>query len=192
MKMYYLFFEDSWQNWDGWQDISQEEREKLARVFSDHKNKLMEKLKNEHEGKRTILKYELRDPWCRPIRTIEVRDSDGMNASFINHRENRTYNYAIDLTVRNEIIQLIGAYGERMKSPDFIIEDINYLDGDMFSIFLSDHINSFYFSLYLLRARTEENSPNGMILIRLLDDIFSLLKNLKVDNAFFQHSWLVK
>ena len=49
MKMYYLFFEDSWQNWDGWQDISQEEREKLARVYSDHKNKLMEKLKNEHE-----------------------------------------------------------------------------------------------------------------------------------------------
>ena len=190
--MYYHFWEDHWQNVGKNPNYSPEEREKLAKVILDINEKMTEKLKNEHEGKRTLLKYELRDPWGRSIRTIEIRDTDGNNAFFTDHREDRTYEYAIASSVRNEMIKLISGYGERMKSPDFIIEDINYLDGDIFRIFLSDHTDSFYFSLYLLRARTEENSPNGMILIRLLDDIFSLLKNLKVDNAFFQHSWLVK
>ena len=60
-KLFYHIWEDHWQNIGKNEKYDPEERERLAQMVYELKEQMTEKLMAEHEPKKTILKYEIKD-----------------------------------------------------------------------------------------------------------------------------------
>ena len=186
-KLFYHIWEDHWQNIGKNEKYDPEERERLAQMVYELNEQMKEKLMAEHEPKKTILKYQMRNPWDKQLITIEITDTDGINSFFTDHRVDKTYEYTLDSMQRKKIIELISEYGDKMKSLDFSMEEIGNPDPDGYNIFLSDHIDCFHFSFFLLRKGDPERFPNRMLFLSLIDKIFAVLKETGVDSAFFEY-----
>ena len=186
-KLFYHIWEDHWQNIGKNEKYDPEERERLAQMVYELNEQMKEKLMAEHEPKKTILKYQMRNTWDKQLITIEITDTEGINSLFTDHRAEKTYEYSLAPTLRKKIIELITEYGNKMKSPDFSMEDIGNPDPYGYNIYLSDQIDCFHFSFFSLRKGDPEKFPNRMIFLSLMDRIFALLKETGVDSAFFEY-----
>ncbi len=173
----------------------------INETLDDEKDKLRYDKDNSCEGKKKILEekrvkkklvfsYGVSDAWFLPYYKIEVYDIDNNNVKCYDYRNKKSERYSILRTDISRIIDIVDKNNQTLMSPDFHLEPNGTYDGFMHDIFLTDRENIFgigcdNLASYLRYSELKEKSPNAMQLIRLLEEIFSLLDKSGIDRKYY-------
>lgn len=163
-----------------------EQQVKFQSFLAELKQSLYDQVKEKYDNQAVVLSYQLYDAWFHPITTIKITDRSDNNVCFIYHRKEITEAYSLEISIIREIMNLITLSGETMKKPDYLMDVPPVYDGYEYRIFLSDGKDGYYIPCSNLGYAMRQKLSNAMVLIDLLNAIFSLLKVTGADSEFFR------
>ena len=165
---------------------SENENQYFSRIKEDKKHQkieqyiscVLDKVKREFDISDTIFLYILSDAWGRNRITIRIKNLNKDNVIFLKKNDNLEEIYTIEISKIEKLICAIKEYETYFLSKNYYIENSNILDGSIYEIFLSSIENVYWFNCDNLDSYSDDDNscPNVKILIKLMNEIFSILK----------------